>query len=51
MTFHGFPGHVHLAEFCDRNDLPTDPTIVRSYGVVLLAAGVVRKLVPEHATP
>jgi zinc/manganese transport system permease protein len=30
------------------SDLPTGPTIVCSYGVVLLAAGVVRKLVPDR---
>lgn len=28
-------------------DLPTGPTIVCSYGVVLMAAGVVRKVLPE----
>ena len=33
-----------------RSDLPTGPTIVCSYGLVLLLAGVVRRLVPE-ATP
>ena len=30
-------------------DLPTGPTIVCSYGVVLMAAGVIRRLVPERA--
>ncbi len=32
-----------------RYDLPTGPTIVCSYGVVLMAAGVVRKLLPDTA--
>jgi len=31
-----------------RSDLPTGPTIVCSYGVVLLAAGAVRRLVPDR---
>jgi zinc/manganese transport system permease protein len=32
-----------------RFDLPTGPTIVCSYGVVLMAAGVVRKFLPDTA--
>ncbi len=32
-----------------RSDLPTGPTIVCSYGVVLMAAGAVRRLIPERA--
>lgn len=32
-----------------RSDLPTGPTIVCSYGLVLLAAGIVRRLVPDPA--
>ena len=31
------------------SDLPTGPTIVCSYGLVLLAAGAVRRLKPETA--
>ena len=31
-----------------KGDLPTGPTIVCSYGVVLMAAGVVRRLVPDR---
>jgi ABC-type Mn2+/Zn2+ transport system permease subunit len=32
-----------------RFDLPTGPTIVCSYGLVLMAAGVVRKIIPDTA--
>ena len=32
------------------SDLPTGPTIVCSYGLVLLLAGIVRRLIPERAT-
>jgi len=32
-----------------KGDLPTGPTIVCSYGLVLMAAGVVRRLVPDRA--
>lgn len=31
-----------------RSDLPTGPTIVCSYGVILLIAGIVRRLVPDR---
>ena len=32
-----------------KSDLPTGPTIVCSYGLVLLIAGIVRRLVPDRA--
>lgn len=32
------------------SDLPTGPTIVCSYGLVLLLAGIVRRVIPERAT-